>query len=40
MQARNMLFKVDYDNMDPSDKLDYLRVQINESENMLRHKTD
>ena len=35
-----MVFKVEYENMEPADKLDYLRVQIQESETVLRERTD
>ena len=35
-----MVFKVEYEQMEPADKLDYLRVQITESEATLRERTD
>ena len=35
-----MVFKVEYAMMDPADKLDYLKVQIQDSETALREKTD
>ena len=39
-QATGMVFKVEYEQMEPADKLDYLRVQITESEATLRERTD
>lgn len=39
-KASAMVFKVEYDEMDGPDKLDYLKVQIQESETKLREKTD
>ena len=38
--ADKVVFKVEYENMEPNDKLDYLRVQISESEQVLRERTD
>ena len=39
-QATSMVFKVEYEQMEPADKLDYLKVQIQDSEVALREKTD
>ena len=35
-----MVFKVEYEQMEPADKLDYLKVQIQDAEVALREKTD
>ena len=39
-QAASMVFKVEYEQMEPADKLDYLKVQIQDAEVALREKTD
>ena len=39
-RASRMVMQVEYEVMDPGDKLDYLQVQISESETALRERTD
>lgn len=36
----NLMVKFGYDNMEPPDKLDFLKVQISEGEQQLRERTD